>query len=415
MNINLILMIIFGTIAFISPFWGLALMVALIPIEGMFALMQTFTFIKFLGIVTFISFIIRCSIGKESIKADKFIVISATLVIWGLITTLWARYPNFGYMKSITLAQLILFSFMILSMVNSWTRFISIIIAFIGGALLASFKTIIFYLTGLAERASALATQNPNNMGRILAIALILVIFLMIEQKKFKFMYYIISIPMFIALIMTGSRGSWIAFAGGLIIVFLFTFKKFSLGVNILIVMLIFGLTLIFGLKKGLIRPYIAKRAEQVIEAKNISTAIGSRWIIYQVALEMIKDNFLLGVGLGNFPWRYKDYVNKVKGAYVVGYFKDAHNSFICIFAETGIFGFLLFVFLFLFLIWKLINNPQLFKKNIFTLLFSLLAVIFISSVSGTNFGKKYFWFVISLVDSVILSKLYFPRWEEKS
>lgn len=61
----------------------------------------------------------------------------------------------------------------------------------------------------------------------------------------------------------------------------------------------------------------------------------------------MIKDNPLIGVGLGNFRYRYPEYMLKAKE-----HFLHAHNVFLQIAVEMGIPGLLAFLWL-LFLFFK--------------------------------------------------------------
>ena len=60
---------------------------------------------------------------------------------------------------------------------------------------------------------------------------------------------------------------------------------------------------------------------------------------IWKVAIRIIKDNFLLGLGLGYMPFKrtFERYLS------TLGIF-HAHNTFIEIFAEMGVLGFFFFV-----------------------------------------------------------------------
>ncbi|MBI1319493.1 MAG: hypothetical protein GC168_11190 [Candidatus Hydrogenedens sp.] len=62
--------------------------------------------------------------------------------------------------------------------------------------------------------------------------------------------------------------------------------------------------------------------------------SLGIRFTYWRVGLSIFADNFLTGVGLGNFKWAYAAY--QYLGA---GDVQEAHNGYLQAFAETGILG----------------------------------------------------------------------------
>jgi len=92
----------------------------------------------------------------------------------------------------------------------------------------------------------------------------------------------------------------------------------------------------------------------------------GLIWLFYQTALSslqhrlpliksswlIIKDNFLIGVGLNNFLVKLPEYISGSQ----VYFFQPVHNLFLLLFAETGVVGMLIFLF------WG-VNHFQILKR----------------------------------------------------
>lgn len=84
---------------------------------------------------------------------------------------------------------------------------------------------------------------------------------------------------------------------------------------------------------------------EDVIEEDTTTeTAVISRTTLWKTGWYMMKDNPVLGVGMGNYAIRYKDYVEKYPELYIGHDSYSVHNSYLKIGAETGFIGLLAFL-----------------------------------------------------------------------
>jgi O-antigen ligase len=106
----------------------------------------------------------------------------------------------------------------------------------------------------------------------------------------------------------------------------------------------------------------------------------------------LIKKNWLFGSGIGNYtktlavkepqrPWYY---------------LQPVHNTFLLVWAETGIFGLLFFIALLGFLFLQSVK-----KKNILSLsILSILAIIMIFDhyLWSLHFGILFFWIIIGFI-----------------
>ena len=74
--------------------------------------------------------------------------------------------------------------------------------------------------------------------------------------------------------------------------------------------------------------------------------SMGLRTVYWNTGIELIKENFLLGVGTGNVPSSIQDYYEK-KLSHIDPKFRNrTHNQYITTFLNSGILGFLLFMLL---------------------------------------------------------------------
>ncbi|MDH4129566.1 MAG: O-antigen ligase family protein, partial [Spirochaetota bacterium] len=126
------------------------------------------------------------------------------------------------------------------------------------------------------------------------------------------------------------------------------------------------------------------ERAKSISDTQELSNK--SRLRIWQLTINSIKEHPFLGVGIGNFPVVIKEDTSTVKkGA-------SAHNLYLDIFAEIGIFG-LVFVLLIAFEILK--TSWLVFKR----------ASSSYQKIFGLSFGVYFIWILCySLVDVVLFN-----------
>jgi O-antigen ligase len=105
-----------------------------------------------------------------------------------------------------------------------------------------------------------------------------------------------------------------------------------------------------------------------------------------------VKNNFITGVGLGNFPSVFRKYIGGYGGV-LSGFVKDPHSTYLSILAETGIIGFILFMWFHGNLFLAILKKAN--KNKVFAL--CILAFIAIISIKGTMHFKKTYWFGISV------------------
>lgn len=223
------------------------------------------------------------------------------------------------------------------------------------GLIIFSIATILFgfyvYLTYPYDRfASFFYNFEDKFIGYPNALAdMLLIIFPLIFLGKNKHLKYLGAILFIAALILTFSRGAYLAFIAELILIAwiyskeVFKFKK--LGATLLV-----GL-IAFSLSTGAIW---LKNAGDILEEKitleadEKASSVNERFEFFQGSLEIIKDFPVWGVGSDGFQFIYPRYQET---AFATS--NHPHNLFLKIAVENGIPAAISLLLFFIFVIWK--------------------------------------------------------------
>nr|MBN1228985.1 O-antigen ligase family protein [Anaerolineae bacterium] len=164
------------------------------------------------------------------------------------------------------------------------------------------------------------------------------------------------SIVLSAAVFMSWSRGAWLALAcAGLAILFAWP-RKAWIGLILVAATILLGL---LSLELDLLPASISSRLTgftasiQTFDVRGVDVTVANYAVLerlahWQAAGEMIRQNFWLGVGLGNYEPVYHQYA-LINWPYALGH---AHNIYLNIFAETGLVGVSAYATMWLIIIW---------------------------------------------------------------
>lgn len=166
---------------------------------------------------------------------------------------------------------------------------------------------------------------NPNVFGFYINLIILLTIE-KLDLNKINLNFLVI-ISGLICLILTFSRTSWISLIAALIVVSLFdrNYLKYALIISVVI----FGADTLLGIG----------RADPLKAVEDSSFLY--RLEVWKTCIEIIKDNFVTGIGFGTLFKHVGDYSNVISTK-----IEHSHNLYLQIFTETGILGFSLFFYL---------------------------------------------------------------------
>jgi O-antigen ligase len=174
---------------------------------------------------------------------------------------------------------------------------------------------------------------SPNVAGSFLGIVLVPVLMLFVSPvSRGVRLLAGAAIPLgLVALVLTGSRGGWLAFAVALVVMGLAAANRGLLRPSVAL-----GGLVLTGLVAILLGDIVVTRL-----TGDDGGAAASRIPLMEIAWEMIRDNTYFGVGVNNFSVVLPDFVGpRFTGVWVA----IVHNQYMLIWAEAGVGALLAFL-----------------------------------------------------------------------
>jgi O-antigen ligase len=175
---------------------------------------------------------------------------------------------------------------------------------------------------------------SANSAGSYISLLLVPAFSIIMTNLKslYKWLAILALISGMVALIMTGSRGAWLATFISFIVFGIVSYRRGWLELKILGI----GASIVL-----LISPVFFTYIYERVYGYDFGAAAG-RIPQYQVALQIIKDHPVFGVGANNYPVILQRYLHRGLNSNVFQW--AVHNKYLLVWAETGIFGLLFFI-----------------------------------------------------------------------
>lgn len=247
--------------------------------------------------------------------------------------------------------------------------------------------------------------EHSNTLGAFFVYYMFLFAgFFFVYPKKLK--VWLLLIPFllcFRGIMVTFSRGAYLAFAFGSLMLAWFRNKiLFALAIAYGVLAMANPMLLPAGIRYRMGQTVETSESyviqESAVESLEASSA--TRIEIWKGAIEMIKQNPVWGIGYGSFPAMLPQFVNNA-----VGHF-DAHNSYLLIGAEMGLPT--LFVFLLVLLMiwyytyWLYEKTDDLVMKAIALGFLGGLGGLLVANMFGSRMDAQqvisYFWILCALI-----------------
>lgn len=209
------------------------------------------------------------------------------------------------------------------------------------------------YIIKLGNRANAVF-YTPNSFAAAINIVLLPTIALYAAGKKHNVLFYCVLL-LFFALLASGSRGGYVAFAtsivgisvlGRLVGLQLNTLNVKKLAGGMILVFVVFNITDYFdlhvtGKSHKLGRDYsISENIEELARSRGVVSSLSHRFMLYDIAWQEIKKNPLTGKGFHTF--RYYQ-LRDQSGDAIGNATRFVHNDYLQLWFEVGILGLVLF------------------------------------------------------------------------
>ncbi|WIV13463.1 O-antigen ligase family protein [Proteiniborus sp. MB09-C3] len=323
------------------PEFGIYLLALAVPLVSL-----KYTLLLF--VLTVFSFIIKLIVDKKfKIKKIPFgySVIFFIIPLIASAMTSFTRGESFEKLVVYMISFVVLF--LIVNLIDSKRKLYFLILTIIIASLLISFYGLYQYKVGAAVKESWVDKElnpdlrtrvystldNPNILAEYLVMVIPLTFALFwTSKKKLNKLFFLLAVGVqFLCILLTFSRGGWLGLALAMIIFAFFVDRRLIL------------LYIAAGIGLLIISPeVILTRIATIGNTQDTSTAY--RFPLWMAALDMIRDFWITGVGLGPMAFKaiYPQYMRL--GVMAV----HTHNIFLQMFVETGIFGFIGFlVFIF--------------------------------------------------------------------
>ena len=233
------------------------------------------------------------------------------------------------------------------------------------------------------------ANYHAMLVGPIIVLA-IGFIFNQQTQRAWKYCLGIASAINLIALIFTFSYGGYLAVLGGLIIygfLILNSAQKKKM---------VFGALIIFGIFIILASP--TKKFQDIFEFKERSSG-HARLDIWQTSALIFKEHPVIGVGLNNFEYHYRQTLPRVAFPPLEWLVAQPHSLYLALLTQTGLLGFLAFSWIII--RFFQIKNDTGFKFQVSSFMAALSAILIHGLVDTPYFKNDLsiiFWVLIALL-----------------
>jgi len=257
---------------------------------------------------------------------------------WETCTVLWSVDREVAIGRLPTMLSLFVF-YLVVTCCHFSEKEVSRVARFaiFGGCVAAAitlieFRSGIFYhnmnLRGSLVFGDRQADPNIFAASLLLPLSLVVGEFLGSAKLQGKLLLSFCALLIVSGIFVTGSRGALLAIA----VMLLIYLRKLGINWRVLAPLTLMGGALMF------VPAFLVQRLEQ-----SETTGGAGRLYIWQTGVAALKDYFLAGAGLDNFTVIYNDY--SAHALHFAGLSRPAHNIFLQIAVESGVLGFLLFVF----------------------------------------------------------------------
>ncbi len=248
-----------------------------------------------------------------------------------------------------------------------------------------------------------------NGTGTVAAFNILMFTALLLnkENKNYQIVLYLSGTGSFIyILFQTNSRGAVLGFFAalfifiGFLVYYNFKSSKMQYFITILLIILV------------MITPYLLpdRLMSKFDNLKDVSAnnSLKTRVVMWESSLYMIKNNPILGVGVGNYQPNYLDYIDNVSSRNLTAGSRKhdhPHNMFLFIAAEQGIPSLLLFLIMIFISVkislFNIYNYPEFSLENLMGIASLSMFIVFIvhSMVDTTaRYGHVGFFIIFILI-----------------
>ena len=195
--------------------------------------------------------------------------------------------------------------------------------------------------------------DNPGIVTLYVSISgLICLFFISKDRNASNFLFAIVSIASIFASLLSGGRGVWIAAILTVVIVLLLNPLNWGKNAKLIVLSSFIGIIFIsYFIPQTSVKDRVDMTVSNVtswVMHGKADTSSGARLEMWKAALEVIKENPIIGVGEDNYALHQKKLIEQGRIDKFVGNFTHPHGEYITSLVEQGVIGLLAFIFVLL-------------------------------------------------------------------
>ncbi len=387
--------VVAGVYLFSNPLYALILFMVLIPFEEVIILPFLGTVTRIAGIVFFATYLFH---RRFRVDLRALPLVGWLWFIWIVASLSWSQEPQFVGLFQTT--QLVLMAFLVADYVARKPETMrTILYWYTASAAIVASLGISNFLRGLNAagfsqdtRTSGFEGQGVEHFAFYLIPALFTSIYHAFNAKRLRVRLLFIALAglFIIAILASGTRGSWLAVTGGLLLAYL---PRLRLQ-QVITLLVIAGISAVLLLQVPAVGQFVGFRASNAVESGG-----AGRLNIWLVSTAVFVDNPILGVGFRNYSL-VVDLRDLEEANFNIVYderFRPQvlHNIYLQNLLEHGIIGFIFWM------IWlgRLVFTPG--KDKDWLWVYGILMAMLVGGLTNPELNRKYFWLTIGLSEGL--------------
>jgi O-antigen ligase len=315
--------------------FAVLLLVASVPLEGAFMIghSSVLTTTKLAGGLAFASYVLYALRFRRPLLFDQSHVIVLGILALAILSTLQAEEISAAATVTIRYLSFVTLYIVVSQFVGDQRFHLRLAWVLAGAASIASVIALSNFVSGKTGLAT-LKHADPNDLAYVIATSLPLTFWLLRERWALRPIVLAMIGLTLTGLLLTLSRGALVG-VGAAILWLLVTDRR---AVKVLLVgFALVGLGLAFMLSQDPNRVKKSIEAKQKVASYNVATRLDA----WGAAIDLTAAHPFLGIGPGNFRFKYPEITDRPPGAFDVGV---VHNTYLDLGAELGLGGMLLFL-----------------------------------------------------------------------
>jgi O-antigen ligase len=339
---TLIAFVVFGILAICALRIDVALLilVAVVPLESHYANAPglPLTVTKAAGLLCFGSFALYVLITRRRLVLDASHGLVVALLGLAVVSSTQAELIDPALTTTFRYASFVTLYFVVTQFVGDHALQRRLVWVWSIASTVAALYALdhFFFGYGYVYRAN-LEYGDPNQLAFTLATVLPLTFWLLRERWLLRPIVFAMIVIISLAIAFTYSRSALLAIGAGIAFLMVTDRKRVPLLAGAAAVTVAVGLLFVQSSPTSVYRVEEGLRAKEKVAQTNVET----RLTAWDAAVTLAIENPVLGIGPGNFFYRYGEVVGIPPGAEPVAV---AHNSYLDIAAELGILGLSLFI-----------------------------------------------------------------------